>query len=186
MENKTKNRIKNIIITVLIFIIAIFVAINLRTEYLEIKEIGENFKEIFYTNLKYKYIMFLAIFVIIFLIFAINTKIIKKGLKRFFDEDKKQMPKLPNFSISLIIGIIGGLIGQKFLMESFKLCVNNTFFGIEDAVFGNDLGYYIFILPFIKKAIFFFIAILILLLIYTAVYYVLALNSYLDGVELET
>ena len=153
MENKTKNKIKNIIITALIFIIAILVAINLRAEYLEIKEIGENFKEIFYTNLKYKYIMFFAIFVIIFLIFAINTKVIKKGLKKFFDEDKKQMPKLPNFSISLIIGIIGGLVGQKFLMESFKLCVNNTFFGIEDSVFGNDLGYYIFIFPFISFSI---------------------------------
>ena len=186
MDNKTKNKIKNIVITALIFIIAIFVLINLRAEYLEIKEIGENYTEIFYTNLKYQYIMFLVIFIIIFITFAINTKIIKIGLKKFFDEDKKQMPKLPNFSISLISGILGGLVGQRFLMESFKLCLNNTFFGIEDAVFGNDLGYYIFILPFIKKIIFFFIAILLLLLIYTAVYYVLALNTYLDGVELET
>ena len=186
MENKTKNKIKNIIITSLIFIISIFILINLRTEYLEIKEIGEKYIEIFYTNLKYQYVMFLSIFIIIFLIFSINTKVIKKGLKKFFDEDKKKMPKLPNFSISLIIGIVGSLIGQKFLMESFKLYANNAFFGIEDAVFGNDLGYYIFILPFVKKAIFFFIAIFILLLIYTAIYYVLALNLYLDGVELET
>ena len=186
MENKTKNKIKNIIITSLIFIISIFILINLRTEYLEIKEIGEKYIEIFYTNLKYQYVMFLSIFIIIFLIFSINTKVIKKGLKKFFDEDKKKMPKLPNFSISLIIGIVGSLIGQKFLMENFKLYANNAFFGIEDAVFGNDLGYYIFLLPFVKKAIFFFIAIFILLLIYTAIYYVLALNLYLDGVELET
>lgn len=186
MDNKKKNKIKNIVITALIILIALLVTIDLRAEFLEIKEIGENFKEIFYTNLKYKYIMFLVIFATIFLLFSINTKIIKKGLKKFFDEDKKQMPKLPNFSISLILGVIGALIGQDFLMESFKLFTNNTFFGVEDTVFGNDLGYYIFVFPFIKRVIFYFIAVLVLLLIYTAVYYVLALNTYLDGVELDT
>ena len=186
MENNKKNKIKNIIVFIMISIIAIGVGINLRGEYLEIKEIGENYIDVFLTNLKYQYIMFFTIFISIFLIFSINTKIIKNGLKKFFDEDKIKMPKLPNFSISSIIAILGGLIGQKYLMESYKLFFNNSWFGIEESVFGNDIGYYVFILPFIKEAIFFAIAILVLLLVYTAVYYVLALNTYLDGVELET
>ena len=186
LENNKKNKIKNIIVFIMISIIAIGVGINLRGEYLEIKEIGENYIDVFLTNLKYQYIMFFTIFISIFLIFSINTKIIKNGLKKFFDEDKIKMPKLPNFSISSIIAILGGLIGQKYLMESYKLFFNNSWFGIEESVFGNDIGYYVFILPFIKKAIFFAIAILVLLLVYTAVYYVLALNTYLDGVELET
>ena len=186
MDNNKKNKLKNIIVFIVILIIAIGVGIDVRAEYLEIKEIGENYIEVFFTNLKYKYIMFLAIFCSIFIVFSINTKIIKKGLKKFFDEEKVKMPKLPNFSISTIIAIIGALIGQKILMESYKLYFNNSLFGIEDSVFGNDIGYYVFILPFVKKVIFFIIAVVLLLLIYTAVYYVLALNTYLDGVELET
>lgn len=186
MENNKKNKIKNIIVVILILIIAIGVRIDLRSEYLEIKEIGENYISVFLTNLKYQYIMFFTIFCSLFFLFSINTKVIKNGLKKFFDEDKVKMPKLPNFSISTIVAVLGGLLGQNFLMESYKLCFNNSWFGIEDAVFGNDIGYYVFILPFIKKAIFFTIAIFLLMLIYTAIYYVLALNTYLDGVELET
>lgn len=186
MDNNKKNKIKNIIVFAVILIIAITVGIDLRTQYLEIKEIGENYIDVFFTNLKYQYIMFFTIFSSIFILFSINTRIIKNGLKSFFDEDKIKMPKLPNFSISTIIAILGGLIGQKFLMESYKLCFNNSWFGIEEAVFGNDIGYYVFILPFVKKVIFFAIAILVLMLVYTAIYYVLVLNTYLDGVELET
>ena len=68
-------------------------------------------------------------------------------------------------------------------MESYKLCLNNAWFGIEDSVFGKDIGYYVFILPFVKKIIFFTIGIFALMLIYTAIYYVLTLNTYLDGVR---
>ena len=186
MENKTKNKIKNTIITLIILFIAICVGIDIRAEFLEIKEIGENYISVFVENLKYQYIMFLTIFVALFVIFSINTKIIKNGLKKFFMEDKVDMPKLPNFSISSIIAILGGLIGQNFLMESYKLCLNNAWFGIEDSVFGKDIGYYVFILPFVKKVIFFTIGIFALMLIYTAIYYVLTLNTYLDGVRLET
>ncbi|MGN1299220.1 MAG: UPF0182 family protein [Candidatus Scatovivens sp.] len=186
MDSNKKNKIKNIVVSCIILIIFLGVAIDLRGEYLEIKEIGENYIGVFFTNLKYKYIMFLAIFSAVFAIFSINTKIIKRGLKKFFTEEKANMPRLPNFSISSIIAIIGGLVGQTYLMESYKLCLNNSLFGVEESVFGKDIGYYVFILPFIKKVIFFIIAIFLLLLIYTAIYYVLALNTYLDGVELET
>ena len=79
MKNQ-RNKIKNIIVFLIIILIAIGVTINIRTEYLEIKEIGENYLEVFLTNLKYQYSMFFTIFIIIFLLFSINTKIIKNGL----------------------------------------------------------------------------------------------------------
>ncbi len=186
MDDKKKNQIKNRIVFIIILCVIFFIGIDLRGKYLEIKEIGENYLSVFLTNLKYIYIMTFSISMFLFVFFSINTRIIKNGLKKFFNEDKKPMPKLPNFSICIIIAIIGGLIGQRFLMESYKLFLNNCQFGIYESIFGNDIGYYIFVLPFIKKVIFYAIGVFVFALLYTAVYYVLALNTYLDGVEFET
>ena len=41
-------------------------------------------------------------FIILSVILYLTNKGIKKGLKPFFDQEKKEMPKLPNKSITLI------------------------------------------------------------------------------------
>ena len=63
--------------------------------------------------------------------------------------------------------------------------VNRAWFGKTDPIFGMDIGYYIFTLPFVQSLIFFAIAEFIALIIYTAFYYVIVINLYLDGVDIE-
>lgn len=175
-------------IIVLIFIIGflLFNFISLRGEYLEILEIGEEYVPIFWTNLKYRCITTLVNFVILFLSIYITNRTIKKGLNKFFDEEKKDMPKLPNKSIALIAGILISIVTSGIILEKVFLYFNSTYFGITDLIFNNDISYYIMQKPFIEMIIIYIISLVIGLSIYTAIYYITIFNVHFDGISRET
>ena len=111
---------------------------------------------------------------------------IKKGLKVFFEQENKQVPRLPNKSIAVVTAIIESLIvGQKFT-PNIILWISNTSFREMDAIFGLDVSFFMFIEPLLKMAVLYFIAICIGIIIYTFIYYVIVFNKYFDGVDRET
>lgn len=195
MENRNSNKtsqkmIKNTLfrtLFVIVFIILFVLGniITLRGEYLSIKQISSDYLDVFFKKLSIEYTVFGVNFVIIFILFFITNLFIKKGLKKFFDDDKKQMPKLPNKSISFIIAIISSFFAKIVFSEKFMLFSNVAWFGINDPIFGNDVSFYMFILPFIKTLIMYGIMIMILDLIYVALYNVITFNVYLNGVDRE-
>jgi len=175
------------IISVITFIIlfAIYSYISYRAEYLQILEIGEQYLSVFHTNNEYKIKMFLGSFLVLFVIISITNRSIKKGLKVFFDDEKKEMPKLPNKSIAFILSAIGSVILTAVFLEKTMLFFNSTWFGISDPVFGMDIGFFLFQKPFIELVLRYITTILVLLIAYTASYYILVFNMCLDGVDKE-
>lgn len=172
---------------VILFIIIFLVGnvISLRGEYLSIKQIDENYTDIFFKNLSIEWTVFSINFVIIFLLFYITNKIIHKGLKTFFADDKKEMPKLPNKSIAFIIAIISSFIAKSMLAEKYMLFSNVAWFGTTDPIFNNDIGYYMFVLPFIETIFAYVFGIIVLNLVYIAIYNIITFNFYLNGVDRE-
>ena len=185
--DKTKkiNIIKVISVVAFIILFALYSYISYRSEYLEILEIGEQYLNVFNINNEYKIKIFLTSFIVLFLIISITNKSIKKGLKVFFDDDKKEMPKLPNKSISFIISIIGSTIITSIFLDKTMLFLNSTWFGINDPVFGKDIGFFFFQKPFIELVLKYITTILILLTGYTVAYYILIFNMCLEGVDKE-
>ena len=94
--------IKLIAVIAFIILFTLYAYISYRAEYLQILEIGEEYLSVFNTNNEYKIRLFLTSFIILFLIISIANRTIKKGLKVFFADEKKEMPKFPNKSISFI------------------------------------------------------------------------------------
>lgn len=184
-QKKRNIAIRNIIVLITILIVGLGCIIYFRAEYLSIKEIGEQYTDIFFKNVNSKLYLAGTIFGIMYLIIYINNKLIKHGLKKFFDDEKKKIPKLPNKTFAVIGAIAGGLIGMIMLNEKYTMFTNIAWFGKTDPAFGLDISYYIFTLPFIESLIFFSIGICIALIIYTAFYYVIVMNVYLDGVDME-
>ena len=86
-----KNKKRKIFVTLLLIIFSLVMYVSIRGEYLHILGIGEKYVEIFKENLKQKIIVFICGFAISYSATYITTVIIKKGLKRFFEEDKKEM-----------------------------------------------------------------------------------------------
>ena len=101
-EKAKKSKIRRRIV-IAVFILALIIAYIIeRGDYLEIKEIGENCISIFWQNMQYISITAIVNFLVVFTIMYTTTSRIKQGLKTFFDDEKKPMPKLPQKSISFI------------------------------------------------------------------------------------
>ena len=66
------------------------------------------------------------------------------------------------------------------------LFANSTLFGINDPVFGYDIGYFMFQKPFIETLLFYAIALIVGLTVYTVIYYIIVFNMCFDGVDRET
>lgn len=186
MEKEKKMK-KNKIISVIVFIIlfAICSYVTYRANYLQILEVGEEYLSVFEQKNEYKLKLFAFNFVFIFLLIYINNILIKKGLKVFFDDEKKQMPKLPNKSIAFMLSVIISLVASSIMLEKVILYANSAWFGINDPIFGLDIGFYFFQKPFILLMLYYIVAILITLTIYTAAYYIIVFNVYLDGIDKE-
>lgn len=182
MENKKyKKRIVIVLLFLIIFII--LTLINLRATYLEYTELGERYIQVFFTNLSYKYTIFGINFVILYILIYFTNRGIKKGLKVFFEKEKKEMPKLLNKSIAFVTSAIISTFMSNILMKKILLCSSNTSFGVTDPIFSLDIAFYMFQKTLIETLLIYFIGIIIGLTIYMAVYYIIIFNRYFDGVD---
>ena len=186
-ETKKKvNKTRRIAVLLVLLVFVVITGISLRAEYLNYLEIGETYISVLIQKIQNKYIVLGTVFVTTYIFIYVLNKFIIKGLKKFFDEEKKEMPKLPNKSLSLVVALLSGTIASSMLADKLAIFNNGGVFGIEDPIFRMDIGYYMFTLPFIQTVLMFCIGFCIVTLIYIALYFVIALNSYFDGVDGET
>jgi len=184
MKEKVKKIVtRRIIVIFFLIVYALIMLISTRSEYLQYKEIGEQYVSIFYKNIRTKYCVFGVSFLISYLCIYISHKFVRKSLKEFFDKEEKEMPKLPNKSISFIVSIVVAFIAQNVFTEKILLFMNVAKFGIQDPVFNLDVSFYMFQLPFMKTVLIFLIVFLILLTVYVCIYYIVTINVCLGGVD---
>lgn len=178
---KYKTRMKLVILFLIVLTIISYIA--LRGSYLEYLELGEKYTNIFFTNQYYKYGITAINFVALYFIIYFTNRGIRKGLKPFFEKEKKEMPKLLNKSIALVIASIASIAVSSIFVQKIMLVANSTAFGVQDPIYGIDISYYIFLKPLIESALIYAIILLVGLSIYTALYYIIVFNRFFDGVE---
>lgn len=182
MEKKN-NKTRIVLVLLFVILFAIISFISLRGDYLQYKELGENYVQTFLTNLNYKCTIFAINFIILYFLIYFTNRGIKKGLKVFFEKEKKEMPKLLNKSIAFIVAVIVSIIMTNVFMKKILLCLSNVSFGKTDPIFGFDISFYMFQKPLIKSLLMYFIGIIIGLTAYMAIYYIVIFNKYFDGVD---
>ena len=183
MEKKKLNKIKNILVIVSLIIYIICTYISLRGEYLECLELGNQYIQNFWTNVKYKYSLMGISFIIIAIAIALTNFGIKKGLKPFFESENKKMPKLPNKSIIFVVSLIGSIIIANSLVEKIVLFASKVSFQQTDIIFNMDISYYMFIKPLIETIINYVIKFIIILSGYMIMYYIIVFNLCFDGID---
>lgn len=183
MKEKKKSKWKVIITLIFIILVTIGMYMSYRATYLQTLEIGKEYLEVFYTNINYMYKIMAFNFVLFFVIIFIENLIIKKGLKPFFIDEKKEMPKLPNKSLAFIIAGIISLVISSLFTEKLILFINSIWTGMQDPIFNLDIGFYFFQKPFIKLMLFYMIGILIFITLYMVIYYIAVFNIYLGGID---
>ena len=185
MLKANKSRLKILIVIAVIIIFTIYTYMSYRANYLQTLEIGEQYLEIIENNFKYKMQLFTFNFIVIFISIYITNKLIKKGLKPFFADEKKEVPKLPNKSLAFTLAVIFGMIVSNVFLEKFILFINTIWFGTSDPIFNMDIGFYFFQKPFILLIINYIMRLFIMLSLYVAVYYIIVFNQLLSGVDKE-
>lgn len=183
MEKKKLNKIKNILVIAFILIYLLCTYITLRGEYLECLELGEQYIQNFWTNIRYKYSIMGISFVVISICMIITNMGIKKGLKPFFESENKKMPKLPNKSIIFVVAVIGSIIFSNNLVEKILLCASKVSFQKTDMIFNMDISYYMFTKPLIETVIKYIMGFVIALSAYITAFYIIVFNLCFDGID---
>jgi len=185
-QAKEKTSLKRVILVIIfLIIVSLFFYVNARGQYLQMQELGEQYAITYMEKFSYNAYTYLAVFIVSFLIIVTSTIFIKKGLAKFFENEKKEMPKLPNKSISLVIAVIISLCISPNIAEKFMLYTNSTYFGNNDPIFNTDIGYYIFQKPFIELILLYIGTFIIGLSAYIAIYNIFIFNRKLDGIDIE-
>ena len=72
---------------------------------------------------------------------------------------------------------------SSVIMKQIILCSSNASFGIQDPIYNFDIAYYMFQKPIIQMFLLYFMAILVGLTVYMALYYIIVFNKDFDGVD---
>ena len=180
---KKNSRTRMLLVILFLIIFAIISYVQLRGSYLEYLELGQEYTNIFKTNITYRYTIMAVNFLVLYMVIYLTNRGIKKGLKVFFEKEDKKMPKLPNKSLALVISAIISFIVSSIFMQKLMLATSGASFGMQDPVFGLDISYYMFLKPFIETLVFYFVIIFVCLSVYMALYYVIVFNRYFDGID---
>jgi len=137
------------IIAYLILFIALIILVNvfitLYTEYLWFLSVG--YVDVFMTTLYYKILAFSIFFLISFSILFLNNLAIRRASREFLGESVK-IPFLVDFLISIVFSYV--LSNRWMELLYFQ---NSTDFNLLDPIFGMDISFYIFKLPFFYSII---------------------------------
>lgn len=185
-ENTKRKNKRPIVVIFFLIIMACIGFVVFRGSFLEKMEIGNQYVSVFWTNFEYKTISILITFVILFFTVFVANKRIYLGLKDFYEDEKKAMPKLPNKSIALVIATLVSIATSNMTSNKLILFLNSTSFEMKDKIFNNDIGYYLFQKPFLEYIVWFGMITIAALTIYMGIYYIIALNTQFDGVKSET
>lgn len=161
------------LIVVLFLVISSFGGvIKFITDYLWFREVG--YTQTFFTKIKAQ----LTIGAPVFILLSILLYIFIKKLKKKYDSELEIVDTQANKKINLWIKLISVLISFLFTINIvsrmwFEILqfFNSGSFGMQDPVFNNDVGFYIFKLPLINTVVDFVIGILFLLIGVTVLFY---------------
>lgn len=157
-------------IAVIVLVLAI-VALDLYADYLEIKEIGENFVPVYLKNLLVRGGFNVGSFVVIFALVYLSTLWLRKNLLASGVEHGV----LKNNGILVVACVLISLFASTYmgwnLYEKFLLFQNATSFETADPLFAKDIGYYVFQRPFLMMLIEGFLAVWIFITLYIVAAY---------------
>ncbi|MBR5155648.1 MAG: UPF0182 family protein [Clostridia bacterium] len=141
-------------IWIVIAAILVFVVWNIGKiffEYVEIREIGDNYTSVFIKNLVVRTLVQAVSFAGLFLAVFVSILFVRRNLAVL----KIQRAMFERLSVSMLICVVVAIILSGIVSESFweKLLMfsNSQWFGKVDPVFGKDIGYYIFQRPFLES-----------------------------------
>lgn len=174
MEERNKKAKKAALIAAIAAaaLVIFFIVINIVAEMAEYLEIG--YESVFYKNLETNVLTGAVTFVILLVIFVVNSIYIKRSSTEVFGKSPILKNKRRIFLISALLSLFLCIIISAKISPLYLSFYSSVPFNKADPVLGKDIGYYIFQRPFIS-ALFDSIRITILFqIIFTVICFVLS------------
>ncbi len=151
------------IIVLIVSTIMFYTSVYLYTEYLWFESLHYSF--VFIRILEYQLEMFLLGFSITIIVLFLNSELLRRGIKEFLGEDIRYHRWID----ILIATFVGYVLSNYWIYLVFFQ--NGVHFGLKDPVFGVDVSFYTFKLPFIELVVVLVLVSLLMSLIISLVYY---------------
>ncbi len=151
-----------VFIAMVLLFFLFFPVINLYGDLLWFVSIG--YSSVFWTILSTSVLLGLTTGALFFLVMLINIRIAKKSFK------KKKKSNILIILISVFTLIIAVAFSSGW--QTFLKFINSSLFGINDPVFNNDIGFYVFNLPFYNYVLTYLFVLVIFSIIFTLMSYI--------------
>lgn len=150
MNEGLKKALSGVITGVLILlgIVVLITGYNFYMEYIQIREIGQNFVTVFSKNLITKIAVQSISFLIVFLLIFMNFLQIRKNMLKTDISFSFLKKLLPIFILSFVFAFFASSYIKDAVYSRFLLFANSVEWGTTDPIFHQDISYYVFIRPF--------------------------------------
>ena len=159
-----------------IFILALMffrTIVNFVTDYQWFRELG--YTETFFKRLVTEFTIGIPALVIIFLVIYFYLRMIKKNYlaqsKVSLDPAKNKWMNRGLGGVSLFISLTTAISFATSLWFVWLQFTNRTAFGVADPLFNNDIGFYVFTLPFLREVVSLILGLVFTMVILTVVFY---------------
>ncbi|MEA4923103.1 MAG: UPF0182 family protein [Eubacteriaceae bacterium] len=176
-KKKRKFGKKGVIITIIAIIVIFFALINFITDFLWFKELG--YISVFLKKLVTQLEIGIPTFVVVTFVTYVYFKFLKKS---YFEKvvsndiDRGKMINYSSWGLSVVFGlIVTYFVVTKLWFNALK-AANSTEFNLKDALFNNDVSFYIFKLDFISQITNLVIGFMVFLIVLTLIYYAVLMS----------
>lgn len=139
---------------------------------IEIKELGDKFLQVFQTNFLSRAVAQTISFIVTFALFYISTFFVCRNVKK---TDSPVLYIIDNPWRRVLVCVLLSVVASAFISEAvysrYLLFANSTEFGSVDPIFGNDIGYYVFIRPFLDALVGSVISVWVIVTLYCVAVY---------------
>jgi hypothetical protein len=176
---KTRKNVLVIVGGILVLALMFFrTIVTFVTDYQWFRELG--YTETFFKRLVTEFTIGIPALVIIFLIVYFYLRMIKRNYlaqsKVTLDPDKNKWMNRGLGGVSLLISLTTAISFATSLWFVWLQFANRTAFGVADPLFNNDIGFYVFTLPFLREVVSLILGLVFTLVILTVVFYAIMMT----------
>ncbi|MDR0406121.1 MAG: UPF0182 family protein, partial [Clostridiales bacterium] len=131
---------------VLFAVIAVFSGIY--TDYIELREVGANFTDVFWRDFNVNAVTMSIAFLIFFTLILSNLLVIRGNLLSVDPSFSYLKKAAPLVAVSFAVGIVSADYARRMIADAFLPFLTSEWFNLGDPIFHQDVGYYVFQRPF--------------------------------------
>lgn len=156
IDDKNKERLKKVLkigVIAAVIIALLWIFVGYLMQYWQIKEINPDFTGVFFTNIKAKVLVVIAAFLLSFAILVLNAFSLRKYAVLKYSDSSFLKKKWPYVILCAVLAFFASRISGGDLYSKLLAAINAESFSAVDGLFSRDVGYYIFVRPFLVSII---------------------------------